>query len=331
MLAPYQLLDQNYRVTGSIGIAVSPRDGNSAAELISNADTAMYQAKAQGGDCYRLYDQSMNDAVLRRVTLENKLREAFEKRELKVFYQPKVCFRTGVILGSEALLRWTDSELGAISPGEFIPLAEETNLIREIGDWTLRTACAQTKAWQQAGFPKLSIAVNLSACQIAPDVLRQTIVSTLWESGLAPANLELELTESVLMQNDVATLDVLNNIKKIGVGLALDDFGTGFSSLSVLRRLPLDALKIDRSFVNECARDAGSATVTTAIIGLAKSMGLRVVAEGVETEEQRRFLVEHGGSTMQGFLFSRPRPVDQFTELIAAGQPLPHAETPAVR
>jgi diguanylate cyclase (GGDEF)-like protein len=319
MLAPYELLDQNYRVTGSIGIAVSPRDGASAAELIRNADTAMYQAKAQGGDCYQLYDQSMNDTVLRRVTLENKLREAFEKRELKVFYQPKVCFRTGAILGSEALLRWTDSELGVISPVEFIPLAEETNLIREIGDWTLQTACAQTKAWQQAGFPKLSVAVNLSACQIAPDVLRQTIVSTLWESGLAPAKLELELTESVLMRNDVAALDVLKKIKKIGVGLALDDFGTGFSSLSYLKAVPIDTLKIDQSFVRDYGIDSDDEAIISAVLSISEKMDFRVVAEGVETEKQHRLLAEAGCHEFQGFLYSPAVSGEDFLELLKRG------------
>ena len=316
LAAPYELQGRHYRVTGSIGIAVGPRDGDSVETLVRSADTAMYQAKAQGGNCFRLYDESMNQKVLRRVTLECRLREAFENGQLRVHYQPKISFMTGQIVGSEALLRWSDPELGVISPVEFIPVAEEANLIREIGDWTLRTACSQTRAWQQAGFPSLTVAVNVSACQISTDALRHSIVSTLWDSGLDPTSLELELTESVLMRNDGSALDVLKKLKKIGIGISLDDFGTGFSSLSYLKAIPIDTLKIDRSFVRDYGIDPDDAAIISAVLSISEKLELRVVAEGVETERQRGLLERVGCHEFQGYLFSPAVSSDEFLALL---------------
>ncbi len=313
---PYELEGRRYTVTGSIGIAVAPRDGTSVEELLRKGDTAMYQAKAEGGGCYRLYDQSMNDRIHRRVTLECRLREAFENDRLEVHYQPKVCLRTGRITGSEALLRWTDPELGAISPVEFIPLAEEAGLIQQIGDWTLATACAQTRAWQQAGHPSLSIAVNLSAAQISSGGLQHSLTQILWDSGLEPSSLELELTEGVLMRKDGSALEALRKIKRVGISLALDDFGTGFSSLSYLKAVPIDTLKIDRSFVDGYGLDPDDDAIVSAIVSISEKLGLGLVAEGVETEAQRRLLEQIGCREYQGYLCSPALPAEAFFRLL---------------
>ena len=317
LAVPYDLRQHgHYRVTCSIGIAVAPRDGHDPATLIRSADTAMYRAKARGGNCYQLYDKSMNEVVTRRFRLECRLRDAFHNGEIQIHYQPKVNFGTGAIVASEALLRWTDWELGTVSPVEFIPLAEESGLITEIGDWTLRKACAQTKAWQELGFPGLGISVNVSAKQLSRAGLRETIVAVLWESGLDPKSLELELTESVLMSEDSEALEVLKTVAQMGIGLALDDFGTGFSSLSYLKAIPIGSVKIDQSFVRHLAIDGDDVAIVAAIISIADKLGLRVVAEGVETEKQHRLLREAGCDECQGFLVSPAVPPEQFLKLL---------------
>ncbi len=317
---PYELEGSRYRVTGSIGIATAPRDGMTVASLVRSADTAMYQAKSEGGGCYRLYDQSMNDRVRRRVTLERRLREAFEAGQLQVYYQPKVCLESGRIAGSEALLRWTDPELGPVSPGEFIPVAEEAGLIRRIGDWTLRTACAKTRAWQQAGFPSLTVAVNVSASEICAGGLPHSISQMLWDTGLAPSSLELELTEGVLMRREGSALESLQRIKRLGVSLSLDDFGTGFSSLSYLKAVPIDTLKIDRSFVEGYGVDPDDDAIISAIVSICEKLDLGVVAEGVETEMQRSLLRKAGCHHYQGYLYSPAVPCDDFLELLKQQQ-----------
>jgi diguanylate cyclase (GGDEF)-like protein len=330
---PFRLLGTEVSVTASIGIAIYPDDGIDPAALMGHAEMALKSAKESGGRRRRFYTAGMNASSLRLLTLEADLRRAIEtdQEQLVLHYQPIVDGRTGQITGAEALARWNHPDLGLISPGEFIPIAETRGLMSPLGAWVLRAACLQLRDWRMAGHPPIPVAVNVSPTQFWDADFLGLLMQTLQDTDVDGRLLQVEITEGCVIRDVDMIVDALDIVQQFGVQTSIDDFGTGFSSLSVLRRLPLDALKIDRSFVNECTRDAGSATVTTAIIGLAKSMGLRVIAEGVETEEQRRFLVEHGGSTMQGFLFSRPRPVDQFTELIAAGQPLLHAQTPADR
>jgi len=330
---PFRLPGKEISVTASIGIAISPEDGQDAETLIGNAEVALKSAKESGGKSRRFYTEGMNASSLRLLNLEGELRRAIEddQEQLALYYQPIVDGRTGRIIGAEALARWNHPRLGMISPGEFIRIAETRGLMSPLGAWALRAACRQIRNWRLADHPPIPVTVNVSPTQFWDADFLGLLMQTLQDTEVDGRLLQVEITEGCVIRDVDMVVETLDVVQQCGVQTVIDDFGTGFSSLSVLRRLPLDALKIDRSFVDECTRDPGSATITTAIIGLAKSLGLRVVAEGVETEEQRRFLAENGCSAMQGFLFSRPRPVDQFTELIAAGQPLPHAETPAVR
>jgi diguanylate cyclase (GGDEF)-like protein len=303
-------------ITTSIGISLYPYDGEDADTLLKNADTALYRAKEQGRNNYQLYTPAMNARAFERLALENSLRKALERKEFMVHYQPQVDLRTRAIVGTEALLRWQHPDLGVVYPSEFIPIAEETGLIVPLGEWVLRTACAQAKAWQKAGLPPVSVAVNLSARQFQQHDLVDTVSRTLKETGLDPRWLEIEITESIAMQNADYTIVILRDLKDMGMQIAMDDFGTGYSSLSYLKKFPIDSLKIDQSFVRDIPTDANDAAIANAIIVLAHSLKLKVIAEGVETPEQEAFLREHQCDRFQGFLFSNPVNANVFENLL---------------
>ena len=301
-------------VSTSIGIAVFPFDGQETETLIKNADAAMYHAKSNGRSRYHFYNPSMNATALEKLNLERSLRKALDRREFVLYYQPLVHGTTGEIIGNEALLRWIHPERGLVSPGDFIPLAEETGLIVPIGQWVIEAACKQNVTWQKAGLPSVPVMVNLSSLQFHDPKLVCKVAKVLSETGLSACYLTLELTESMLMQDSEQNIKTLFELRRLGVGLAIDDFGTGFSSLNYLKRFPVNHLKIDQSFVRDIAQDAGNSAIALAIIALAHSLKLGVVAEGVETPEERDFLRINGSPDMQGYLFCQPQP----PELIAA-------------
>ena len=305
-------------VTASIGIAVFPADGDDPDTLQKNADSAMYFAKEQGRDNYQFFSPSMNARSVQKLSMENGLRKALEREELRLFYQPKVDAASGRIAGVEALIRWQHPTLGMVPPNDFIPLAEETGLIVPIGAWVLHAACRQMSRWNAAGFADLTVAVNMASPNFAQKDFAASVAATIRGAGIAPGSVEIEVTESVLMQDINATIATLKDLKASGVRLSVDDFGTGYSSLSYLKRFPIDTLKIDRSFVRDVMNNREDAAITTAIIALSQSLGLQVVAEGVETEEQAAYLRSKGCHLMQGFLFSRPVPPDQITALLRA-------------
>jgi diguanylate cyclase (GGDEF)-like protein len=317
---PFTLGDQELFVTVSIGISLSPDDGEDAATLLKNAGAALYRAKEQGGNNYQFYTADMNARALKRLALESNLRRALERQEFEVYYQPRVDINTGGVVGMEALVRWQHPEMGLVLPSEFIPLAEDTGLIVPIGEWVLRTACAQAVAWQKAGSAPLSLAVNLSARQFQQPNLAGVVARVLQEVGLDSHYLDLELTESSIMKNAEAAVRSLGALKEMGVKIAIDDFGTGYSSLGYLKRLPIDMLKIDRSFVRDVATDADDASLVMSIITLAHNLRLRVIAEGVETEEQRRFLHLLRCDEWQGYLLSQPVPARAFAEYLSPGK-----------
>jgi len=303
-------------ITSSIGIAIFPEDGETAEELLKNADLAMYYAKRGGGNMHRYFSAKMTDAALRRLNLENHLRKAIERSEFDLFYQPQLDVSLGVFCGVEALLRWNNAELGSISPAEFIPLAEEIGLIVNIGEWVLRKACSQTSAWIAKGIPLTRIAVNVSAMQVLQKGFSSLVTSILLETGLAPQILELELTESALISDEDSVLEVLLALKKIGVQLAIDDFGTGYSSLSRLKNFPIDRLKIDQSFVRDIELNSDNAAIATAVIAMAESMDMKVTAEGVETDLQLTFLKNKRCNEMQGYLLSKPLSANRVEEFL---------------
>jgi diguanylate cyclase (GGDEF)-like protein/PAS domain S-box-containing protein len=313
---PIRVEGHDLFVTASIGIALYPEDGAGAEALVKNADTAMYRAKEQGRDNYQLYTAAMNATALERLALESALRRALSANELVLHYQPLLEIASGRIHAVEALLRWRHPERGLIPPAEFIPLAEVTGLIVTMGPWILRSACAQVQAWRAAGFPGLSLAVNLSARQFQQPDLAELVTRILEETGLPPRHLDLEVTESYAMQNPEQAIDTLRQLKALGVRLSIDDFGTGYSSLSYLKRFPIDTLKIDKSFVGDITRDADDATIVTAVIAMAHALKLTVVAEGVETEDQLAFLAARRCDRMQGYLFSYPLPPEESRVLL---------------
>ncbi|PYQ31873.1 MAG: diguanylate cyclase [Acidobacteria bacterium] len=302
--------------SASIGIALYPVDGTDAESLLRNADSAMYRAKEAGRNTYQLCTQEMKSRAMERLSLESRLRAAIRDEKLMLAYQPQINLVTGDTIGVEALLRWHDAERGAIEPSAFIPIAEETRLIVPLGEWVLRTACKQTKEWHMAGAGPLRIAVNLSARQFQQHDLVDMVRGVLEEVDLDPSFLELEITETTAMQNADVTVDVLRALRDIGVGISIDDFGMGYSSLNYLKRFPINAVKIDRAFVNDLATDEGDAAIVSAVIGMARTLRLRVVAEGVENAAQFAFLRSRKCDEAQGFYFSRPVGADELTETL---------------
>lgn len=317
---PFHLEGHEIHITVSIGITVAPDDGTDMDSLLKYADSAMFYAKARGKNNFQFYSQEMNRKILERLQIENSLRQAINSGEFLLHYQPQVDFQTGLVIGMEALIRWQHPEHGLIPPGKFIPLAEETGLIIPIGEWVLRTACEQTKAWQTKGWAPLRMAINISGTQFKLQNQVETVKRILQETGLDPNYLNLELTESVVMENAKATIKTLNELKKMGVQLSIDDFGTGYSSLSYLKQFPIDILKIDQSFVRDITTDSNDAAIATTIIALAHSLKMKVIAEGVETEKQQLFLRKNNCDGVQGFYFGRPVPAKEFEEKLRNGQ-----------
>ncbi|WP_034300454.1 EAL domain-containing protein [Herbaspirillum sp. RV1423] len=314
--APMTIEGHTFFPTCSLGVAAYPDDGRDAETLVKHADIAMYRAKQNGRDNYQFYTPAMNAQALERLRIEGDLRSALERNEFVLHYQPKIDLRSGAVVGMEALIRWQHPELGMVSPVRFISLAEETGLILPIGSWVIRTACAQTKAWQDAGWSKLRVSVNLSVRQFVQKDLVSSIAAVLKQTGLDADCLELELTESLVMNDVEHAIGILSELKELGVRLSIDDFGTGYSSLAYLKRFPIDVLKIDKSFVRDITVDADDAAITVSIISLAHSLKLHVIAEGVETQAQLSYLRLHGCDEMQGYLFSPPVPAERFGELL---------------
>ena len=309
-------------VTCSAGISLHPQDGPDIETLLKNADAAMYRAKERGRNNFQFYTSEMNRLVNERLALESSLRRALERREFLLHYQPKIDLKTGAIVGAEALVRWQHPEWGLMYPDRFIPLAEETGLIVPIGEWVLRTACGQNRAWQDAGLKPVTVSVNLSARQFRQEALLKSVARILSETGLRPRHLEMELTESMVMHNAEAAIAILQGLKDLGVQLSVDDFGTGYSSLSYLKSLPIGILKIDRSFVRDISarggRDGG--VLAQAIISLGHSLKLKIVAEGVEDDAQLKFLKAHRCDEAQGYYFSKPVPPEECARLLAQGK-----------
>ena len=316
---PIKLAGHELNITTSIGGSVFPKDGHDVATLLKHADLAMYQAKELGSASFRFYDPAMNIKILERLLTESALRRALEKNEFSIYYQPRICTRRRAIIGVEALVRWQHPEKGLIAPADFVPLAEEIGIISSLGEWVLRSACAQNQAWQEAGLPRIKMAVNLSAQQFRSSAIEKTVASALETSGLDAQYLELEITETSLMQNIDASFETLLHIRNTGVSISIDDFGTGYSSLSHIKRLPIDTLKIDKSFIRDIASDRDDAAIVGATIAMARHMDLRVVAEGVTASSQVRFLMEHACHEMQGYLFSPPIPPAEMGLMLEQG------------
>jgi diguanylate cyclase (GGDEF)-like protein/PAS domain S-box-containing protein len=316
MSRPFRLDGQEIFITASIGISVYPSDGLDVDTLLKNADSAMYHAKNQGKDNYQFFSPSMNASSLHKLTLENQLRRAIDRGELLLHYQPKIDAASSRIAGVEALVRWRHPEHGMIMPGEFITLAEETGLIVPIGEWVLGEACRQAAVWHAAGFTDLSVAVNMASPNFAQKDFVAKVAASTAQAGIGARAIEIEVTESVLMRDVEATHVTLRALKDHGCQLSIDDFGTGYSSLAYLKRFPLDTLKIDRSFVRDVIANPEDAAITEAIIALGNSLGLDVVAEGVETQAQAAFLRSRGCGLMQGYLFSRPLPAEEISAML---------------
>ncbi len=314
--ARFVLSGQEVSVSASIGISLYPHDGEDADTLLKNADMAMYHAKEQGRNTYQYFSASMNASARERLTLESDLRKALEREEFVVYYQSKIDIPSGRIIGAEALLRWRHAERGLVSPVHFIPLAEETGLIVPVGEWALRAAVGQNRAWQRAGLSPFPVSVNLSSRQFGQEDLLRTVIGILEDAGLEPRHLELEITESSIMQHPDKAIAVLRELKGMGIGVSIDDFGTGYSSLNYLRRLPLDSLKIDRSFITNITESSDDAAITAAVVAMAHNLKLTVLAEGVEREDQLALLRRLGCDQAQGYLFSRPVPADEFVALL---------------
>ena len=317
---PIFLGEHKVFATPSIGVAVFPDDGETSSSLLKNADTAMYHAKQCGKDNFQFYTSAMNTNSLVRLNLDSELRQALDNNEFIIHYQPIRDCRSNKIIGCESLLRWNSLQHGLIQPDNFIPLIENNGMIFEIGKWVLFSACLQNKAWQLAGLEPIQIAVNLSSLQFRHSNLLNTIEQALLESQLDPSYLALELTESMIMQISKQTITTLQKLKQAGVGLSIDDFGTGYSSLSYLKRFPLSTLKIDKSFIHDLPKNKDDAAITTAVIAMAHSLNLRVIAEGVEKPEQADFLKMLGCEALQGYLFGRPVPAEDFTQLLEKNQ-----------
>ena len=317
--APFSLAEQRMVVSPSMGVAIYPEDGIEPVELLANADTAMYRAKEMGRNGYEIYSTALQTRAHERLQLEAALRRAMENNELVLHYQPKIDLASRRIIGAEALVRWEHPEEGLLLPGHFVPLAEQSGLVVQLGDTVLNAACDQLREWQSEGLPIVPVSVNVSARQFRHGVV-ETTAAALRRTGIDPKYLELELTESAAVDDLTLTAEALRDLREIGVSCSIDDFGTGYSSLSYLSRLPVDALKIDKSFVQ--AESLADASIVAAIIAMAHSLGLKVIAEGVETEEQLVYLAEKRCDEVQGFLFSRPIPADDFRRILAGEQPV---------
>jgi diguanylate cyclase (GGDEF)-like protein len=317
---PIELCGLECRSTASIGVAMFPSDGEDELTLTKNADMAMYRAKEEGKNGFRFFTSKNAMPSVERLVFEARLRQALERDEFSLHYQPKVDVATNQITGVEALLRWTLPDLGPLQPIQFIPLAEETGLIVPIGRWVLKEACEQNMAWRRQGLPPLSMAVNLSPRQFSDENLLQDIDDALAASGMPPQLLQLEITESMMMQNVGRAIELLDIIRGRGVRLAIDDFGTGYSSMSLMKKFPVDTIKIDRSFVKDLPQDTEDRAIAQAIISMGKALGLTVVAEGVETAEQAEFLRERGCDEMQGYLFGRPVPAAGIPGVVEASR-----------
>jgi len=322
--AAFLLGGADQHVSGSIGIALYPDDGHDAPTLLKNADTAMFHGKGLGKNTYQFFTHQMNIAVKRRAAMESNLRAAVKNGDFSLVYQPQIDLNSGEIVALEALVRWVSEQSGTIMPSEFIPLAEETGLINEIGEWVLRQACLQAKKWLDAGLPRRRIAVNLSARQLADKHFVELLASVLDETKLDPSLLELEITESQVMRQEEGSVARLNEIASMGIQLAVDDFGTGYSSLSYLKRLPISKLKIDQSFVRDITIDPNDAAIVVAIISMANSLDLDTIAEGIETAGQLALLRAKGCRVGQGFYFSVPMAADDLAPLLAHASVFDH-------
>jgi diguanylate cyclase (GGDEF)-like protein/PAS domain S-box-containing protein len=313
---PHKVAGHELHITVSIGISVYPDDGGDAETLLKSADMALYHAKDQGRDGYQFFEPGLNARAVERQSIEAGLRSALDKREFRLLYQPKMNLRTGAVAGAEALIRWQHPDRGLIEPAQFVPIAEDCGLIRPIGRWVVHEACRQAQTWQDAGLRPIPVSVNISGVEFRSEGFLETIVDSLKGTALDPRYLEVELTESVLMADVEATNSVIYALKALGVQLAIDDFGTGWSSLSYLRHFPIDTLKIDKSFVQEITSDSSAAPIVTAVISMAKSLKLQVIAEGVETHDQLAFLRAEDCGEGQGYYFSRPLVAQQFARLL---------------
>ncbi len=315
---PFVIDGAEMLVTGSLGITVFPDDGEDAETLLKNADTAMYKSKEDGRNTFRFFTAKMNAKALEYLELENALRYAIEREEFILHYQPIIDLKTGRVTSAEALLRWDNPECGLVAPGKFIPVAEDTGLIVPIGEWVFRTACDQMQVWRDIGLSSLHVSVNLSARQSRDIAFKEMIHRILKETGADPKNITLEITESLFMEEDHRALAILSEFRTMGINLSLDDFGTGYSSLSYLKRFPVNILKIDRSFVVDIDKDTESQGLVEAIIAMAHSQKMKVIAEGAETKEQVEFLRSRECDEVQGFYFSHPLPAEEFADYIGA-------------
>jgi diguanylate cyclase (GGDEF)-like protein/PAS domain S-box-containing protein len=313
---PFNLDGHKAYVTASVGISLFPDDGRDVTTLLKNADSALYRAKEHGRNNYHFYTKDLTVAAFKRLTLESNLRRAVERGEFRLYYQPQVALNDGHVVGAEALVRWQHPKLGLVLPTEFIPMTESTGLVVKLGEWVMRTACAQARAWQKEGLPPMRIAVNVSSVQVTRGGIITTVERVLQETGLDPQYMELEITEGLIMQQTHQTLTTLDELKAMGVRLAIDDFGTGYSSLSYLKRLPLHRLKIDKSFVCEIPDDSEDMAITRAVIALGNSLQLVVIAEGVENKIQLEFLRSNGCDEAQGYLYGAPVPAADFVALV---------------
>jgi diguanylate cyclase (GGDEF)-like protein/PAS domain S-box-containing protein len=319
-------------ITASIGISIFPKDGSDGEDLLRNADAAMYFAKEQGRNNFQFYSSAISRSSVEEIRIQSNLRKALKDREFVVHYQPQLDLRSGRIVGAEALVRWQHPDYGLLSPGEFITLAEQAGVIADVGDYLLFTACAQNKAWQEAGFPPIRIAVNVSTYQFIRKGFVKMLKETLEELKLEPPYLDLEFTESIVIKNTDFIRSTFSELRSLGVSCSIDDFGTGYSALNYLKFLPINRLKLDRSFVASLAKDANDKAISRAIITMAHELNLKVTAEGVESVQQLEFLCEHGCDEVQGFLFSRPKPATDFVRLLmgerAGGKISPAVDLP---
>ena len=320
LVQPFMLGTHEVFITTSIGVTVYPYDSENVDTLLKNADTAMYQAKDQGKNNYQFYAESMNAVALERFTMESQLRKALKHDEFQLYYQPQLDLHSLDMIGLESVIRWLHPERGCVLPEAFIPLAEDTGLILPIGEWVLQRACSEIQSLRRTGFPSLSVMVNISSIQLRQKDFADTVIRATKTHDIDPHSLELELTESILMQNIEETITKLQELKDIGIRLSLDDFGTGYSSLSYLKRIPLDTIKIDRSFIKDIEKKTDSAEIIKAIIAMAHSLSLKVIAEGVETEQQLAFLIENRCDLVQGYYISPPLPKDALIQFLKEGK-----------